>query len=272
MPKRIWTQNEIDFMVNAFNAGYMIEEIAKKLGTKRQKVSKVLTDAGLEIVKARRNNRRLIHNYFETIDSEEKAYFLGLIFTDGNVMDGGKGRSSAIRIELSEEDEYILQQFQYEIQSDSTISHNKRANRENGTVRICIRSETMAKDLSKYGIVPNKTYITDRLPSNIPEEYIPAFIRGLIDGDGSIYSSNDAWHISFTTHFRSVAEDFERICSGLIGKEKHLTPTEHNGVYKVTYNGKYASELARVCYSNATIGLFRKLRRAVEAINESKTG
>lgn len=269
---KIWTQNEIDSIVYAFESGYTIKEIARKLRTRENNISKIILETGHEIVKGRRNNRRLLHNYFEKIDSEEKAYFIGLLLTDGSITPGKNGRSPVIRIELSEADEEVLRQFQYEIQSDAGITYNKRKDRENGTVSITLRSEKMAEDLSVFGIVPNKTYVTDRLPDGIPKEYIPAFLRGVIDGDGSIYYSNGRWHISFTTHFKSVAEDFERLCSELIGKEKHMNVTLHNDVFKVTYNGIYASRLAKICYSNATIGLLRKLRRAVSAMNEIEAG
>lgn len=39
-----------------------------------------------------RVNKRLKEDYFNIIDSEEKAYFLGLLITDGNVSKTKDGR------------------------------------------------------------------------------------------------------------------------------------------------------------------------------------
>ena len=48
-------------------------------------------------------------DYFDVIDSEDKAYFLGLLFADGcNIRCGGK---HIVRIRLQEKDKYILDRF-----------------------------------------------------------------------------------------------------------------------------------------------------------------
>lgn len=70
----------------------------------------------------------------------------------------------------------------------------------------------MSDALRKYGIVNNKTYITDHLPI-INEKYNIPFVRGLIDGDGSIYHNAGTWHINFCSHSESVCKEFEYIAS-----------------------------------------------------------
>lgn len=42
----------------------------------------------------------------------------------------------------------------------------------------------MAKDLSKYGVIPRKTLVSF-LPT-IDDQYMNHLIRGILDGDGSI--------------------------------------------------------------------------------------
>ena len=50
-------------------------------------------------------------NYFSIIDSEDKAYFLGLLYSDGCIHDS----QSRFLISLQEEDKYILELFKEKI-------------------------------------------------------------------------------------------------------------------------------------------------------------
>lgn len=52
----------------------------------------------------------LKEDYFDLIDTEEKAYFLGLLMTDGNVFEQKK-RSKMISLTLKKEDAYMVQAF-----------------------------------------------------------------------------------------------------------------------------------------------------------------
>lgn len=52
----------------------------------------------------------------------------------------------------------------------------------------------MANDLAKFGIIPNKTYLTNHLPE-VPKKFLKDFLRGLLDGDGSIYQETKTKNI-----------------------------------------------------------------------------
>ena len=121
----------------------------------------------------------LIENYFERIDTEEKAYFLGLIITDGCVHNT-KGRQSLVNITLDSKDEYLLKAFKKEIKSNKTVTHDGR-----GCSQINILSNKMVNNLKQYGILPNKSLHTI-FPTNIPKHLYKHLIRGILDGDGSV--------------------------------------------------------------------------------------
>lgn len=119
-------------------------------------------------------------NFFEKIDSDEKAYFIGLLISDGNVFDrDSQGRQSSISITLDSSDEYILQSFKESVKTTTSIAHDGR-----GCSQIAVRSDKMANDLLKYGICPRKSMDT-YLPE-IDDEFMPGVIRGIFDGDGNI--------------------------------------------------------------------------------------
>lgn len=116
-------------------------------------------------------------NYFENINTSDKAYFLGLLIADGWLNKKGFG------ISLQEEDSYILQKLKLCLSYTGNITKYRI---KNGNIMnsLVITSIKIKEDLEKHGILKNKTHKT-YFP-NIPEELYSHFIRGVFDGDGSI--------------------------------------------------------------------------------------
>lgn len=126
------------------------------------------------------------HDYFENIDTPEKAYFLGLLLTDGNVHYDKRqaNRQPAIQISLQGDDVEILEKFKQELSSDNKISIYRNDGRFE--CMFAVHSLKMAQDLEKYNIVPRKTFLVNKMP-NVPEKYVRDLIRGIFDGDGTVY-------------------------------------------------------------------------------------
>lgn len=117
------------------------------------------------------------HDYFEIIDHPQKAYYLGLLSSDGNI----NKKRHLVTITLQEEDDYILDNLYKE------LNINRKVTKEKGKYsRFQFSSGKMCLDLEKYGIIENKTW--NMLIKNIPKEYYYSFLLGYFDGDGSIYS------------------------------------------------------------------------------------
>lgn len=121
-------------------------------------------------------------SFFEKIDTEEKAYWLGMLMADGNISDFGR-KSYTIRLLLKESDIYHVQNFADAIDLKKTIRIDKE-----GRGSIAIHSKKMFFDLIAHGIYPNKTG-HEVFPS-LDETLMPHFIRGFFDGDGTIYARN----------------------------------------------------------------------------------
>lgn len=124
-------------------------------------------------------NPLLDEDYFHLIDTEHKAYFLGLLISDGNVFISSKGCAS-ISLALKEEDKYILDTFRANINSNRKVCSDGR-----GCFQFAINSNKMAEDLQQYGVVPRKSFIT-YLPILNDLSMMKHLIRGIFDGDGSI--------------------------------------------------------------------------------------
>ncbi len=128
-------------------------------------------------------------NFFEVIDTEEKAYWLGFIMADGCVSSSNKNTTTdRLCINLKEEDIDHLVKFQNSINSFCKIKiktiENKKRNFISNTACLHISSTKLCSDLESLGICRNKTG-KESIP-NISKHLIRHFIRGFFDGDGSI--------------------------------------------------------------------------------------
>lgn len=130
-------------------------------------------------------------NYYEKIDNQEKAYFLGWIASDGCFVE----RLNAIILNLQARDIEILEKFKKSLKSDAPIFVYERPksfeNKKQEMGKYCkfsFSNKKIGNDIKQYGITEAKS-LTLKWPPNLPEEYIWAFCRGWFEGDGTIVTS-----------------------------------------------------------------------------------
>jgi len=163
--------------------------IAKKFNISKDIVDRVLNDNGLKL-KSNRDARLKYHcneDYFEDVDSGDKAYWLGFIAADGCVIEN-RG-FPMLKIGLSIVDMEHLEKFKKCIDSTHNIligsakKIGKYISKPSCTLNIS--SKKMVNDLHKYGIVFRKTFKLV-YPKNLKSEFHKDYIRGYFDGDGCI--------------------------------------------------------------------------------------
>ena len=188
--------------------GAFLKEIAQYFNFDPETMRNKLNELGLEIKNKNRVNRHIKSNYFSSIDLPEKAYWLGFLFTDGSV--DHYGATGRIRLQLQENDLEILEKFKEDLGLECKIIYDKRVNSTCCSVEFV--DEQIFNDLGKYNIIPNKTYIVDRIPfDKIPEQFLPNFVLGLFDGDGTLSCSNDFSKdvvFGYTAYHQSEVKDF----------------------------------------------------------------
>lgn len=183
-------------IVQKYNTGeYSCNQLAKEYLCTTPNISYILKKRGI-VVKSVKN--KLINkyscneNYFDNIDNERKAYWLGFLYADGSVC--GSARKEHISFVLQERDKYIIEEFAKDIQSNHPITFlpKKKESHQNHN-GIYIYSTYLCKSLTKQGCYANKTY-TLKFPTEeqVPSDLIHHFIRGMWDGDGhvSFYLNN----------------------------------------------------------------------------------
>ncbi len=118
--------------------------------------------------------------------SNEMAYVLGLIYTDGNITDTSVKMG---RLTFAQREKESVENFLNLIGADSKILYRRREKYVNTTAGelyyFHINSDIVYRQLLELGLTPNKS-LSMTFPK-IPEDYIRHFIRGCWDGDGTVY-------------------------------------------------------------------------------------
>lgn len=160
------------------------KEIGEIFNISQSQVGNILNKAGIKLPKSRLNMSKLALDvdYFKTIDSPEKAYWLGFICADGCIYkDGGK-------LTIMVKDREICEKFKAAIKSDHKISdrevYDKRTDKIYTESSIQITNALFVSNLINLGVTSKKSSVLS-FP-DIEESYYSYFIAGLFDGDGSI--------------------------------------------------------------------------------------
>lgn len=140
------------------------------------------------------NNRYTINEtVFKTIDSEDKAYWMGFIWEDGYLCIRNRNETQTYEFKLStvEKDINHLLKFKKFLNYTGNI-HSYKFNgykKMNTEKRISIYKKQFGKILYyQYDFKPNRTNCK-KLLNCIPEKYYKDFIRGILDADGCIVKS-----------------------------------------------------------------------------------
>lgn len=154
--------------------------LGKSIGSSYNYIRKILKNQNIDVRDPEECGRKIKINkyYFDSIDSEDKAYYLGLFFADGCNHIGTKGNQ--IALSLHKKDIDILEKFSKLIYDKSNIKTFRNQ-------KICIiYSKHMSDSLTSHGCTPRKS-LTLQFPQTIPDHLMNHFLRGYFDGDGCIY-------------------------------------------------------------------------------------
>lgn len=124
---------------------------------------------------------KIRENYFDQIDTEDKAYILGLLYADGSVT------NNKICLSLSGEDSelvYKVRDILYEDERPISVVKFNNPNHKDA-YRLNVINKHIVEKLHGYGLHNNKTLILTP-PLFLRQDLLRHFIRGYFDGDGHI--------------------------------------------------------------------------------------
>ena len=141
------------------------------------------------------SNRKIFFNerFFQSIDSEAKAYALGLMLTDGHLTK----EMHRARISLTESDAYILSNIAsyMDFEGDIIVTKPSKDNYQVHNMHsLNLNSTMLCQDLVNLGLSSSKDNLLT-LP-NIPLKLQRHMLRGMWDGDGYISKSECTFELS----------------------------------------------------------------------------
>jgi hypothetical protein len=182
-------------ITSLYEQGMRCVKISRELNLSRSFVAKYLKNKYKNVIHNRQKKYTINDNFFENIDTPEKAQILGLWFADGCILQNFN-RSS---LSLKEDDlDYLENINSYMNHSRPVIIHKKESIRyfksddksykTKNAYGIIINSEKIKNDLMMQGIVYNKSDYDFGFPK-IPKNLFNSFILGYFEGDGCITTS-----------------------------------------------------------------------------------
>lgn len=243
----------------------------------------------------------LNENFFNEINSEETAYFLGLLFADGCVKDNKGNRQKTLTIALQEGDGYILEKLNELITPYKKVLHQKCesiiSRGFQPRIQFNVGSDILCNDLIRHGCLINKTTLGLGIP-NISKEYIHHFIRGFMDGNGGIsvkeikntYTrktnnnivnpfkegklKGSLYFCSTDLKFIQFLDNVIRENAEIIGKTQNYDKeTKNCTTYQIRYEHRQdITTIYNYLYNNATLYLERKFEKFNKLIKSPAKG
>lgn len=233
-------------IIDAFNCGIECRDIPNCIGVSGRSVARVLNEAGINT--KRKNRYTLNESYFDVIDSQVKAYLLGLIAADGCVTKTNYVAFESIDKQLTE---LLSTELQY--------SGKIRIVKPQGYAphyRINFSSLSIATALRSYGIVTGRMFSgTYYFPKT---EYLASYVLGYFDGDGCAYvnEGRSGGLICIVGSFEFTCELARRLGMGVV--------QEHNSnkaYYWRIYSRQNIEAFYKLIYQHQKMGLERKKQK-----------
>lgn len=256
MYKQSFVDRNTEYIIaRMYRNGMNSNEIAKVFGYKTrnsilQKLEK-LNVKRRDWNEIQRNSKTYIEFSMKSIDNEYKAYFLGLLLTDG-YMNLERGY---IGLELTDKDVIVFLSQYLNVKYTSIESKHKTM------FRIILYGKDLLKELNRLGVVQNKTFSL-KGPDLYKYEsrYLPYIVRGIIDGDGWIRKDGKEFFIS------SASKDFILWCK--ISLEKlgfediniKFIENNFNGIYLIRSAKRFNLELLKDKIYDKPFGMERKYK------------
>lgn len=193
------SKKDIADIIDQYNKGESQYSLSQKFKVSYGVIRYHLVKHNVNIRKGNQNKKYSLNdNYFDNINSHEKAYWLGFIAADGSITSHPK-RGYYLSIALARRDKSHLVKLKENLQYTGEVRDykSKLNGKEYPTSKLLIHSKKLVNDLISYNIVPNKT--KELKLSAIGEKYYSSYILGFIDGDGCWYVSNNQIMLNVTS-------------------------------------------------------------------------
>lgn len=202
-------------------------------------------------------------NYFDSIDCQEKAYWLGFFAADGY----NHTNKGCIEFRLHKQDKEIIEKFKSCIGANNPIGLYKQT-----YCNLALYSQHLCDKLSEYGLTQAKTY-TLQIPE-LDNELMRHFIRGYYDGDGcfSVIKRRDRknpnskiYQFNITGMENPLRKIQEHLIKNVGVADNGLKHRKSTIAVTIHYNGRnVCKRILDYLYQDAAIYLQRKYNKYTE--------
>ena len=198
------------------------------------------------------------------VNNEIDAYLLGFIYADGSITQESNNKHYKLSINLSKKDESHLLKLN-EILNGKIInlsSKIKGYDKIYESIRLSKFDVSLVETLKKLGVNPNKTYNFGSPQNNVPEHLIHHFIRGIFDGDGTIYCTSSGKYVSGFVGTDENLFNFIKLHLEKNLKRNIVLKLEKQKYYRILMSGNLLClELQKFLYKGSTLFLERKYNK-----------
>ena len=184
-------------------------------------------------------------NFFQTIDTEFKAWMLGWFASDGSIDEG------SMTLCIHQKDVDVLETIRREFCSEIPIKNVRKTLRS-----ITISSKKIVNDVCNHlKIVPGAKAFSVRFPEISDEKLKWAFLRGYFEGDGTVRKPSETHRIPECAIVSSSHE--------LLNDIRKITKTNCNVNYDniiISWSGVNALDFLGKIYESAHYKLERKYK------------
>ena len=262
-----FSQEETQNIIKLYTDGKSINKISKDFNIPYQALRNHLSENNIYI--RPRTKYTLDEHYFDSIDTPNKAYIMGLLYSDGANTSNYENAHYCISITLQFDDIQILEDIKREINSTAPISiYDVECYGEvRRYCRFNICNKHIAYKMLELGVCPNKTFTVD-FPEWLPQELYPHFIRGISDGDGYIREIRpiQATITGTTALCESLSSIISKNCE--VYAPIHSIGKDRNENIKTLHvsGKKQVIKYLEFIYNDADLKLNRKYKKYLELI------
>lgn len=233
-----------------YKSGLSTAKIAKKFNVNPETIRKFLHKNKIKVrTRAEACTKyKLDSSFFDLINTEEKAYWLGFLTADGGIV------GNQLVLSLKKTDTTHIEKFRDALKSTHPIKAvisivNYKAIEQ---PRLVISSVPLIKALKSLGIGERKSFTVK--PTTIPTKLQTAYWRGIFDGDGHISVNTRVVELTGNTYMLKGFTSFLKKELGIISKI-----TKNKRIWRVRHSKRSTVFLiAKLLYSSSNIHLERK--------------
>ena len=252
-------------LMELVNQGKSGKQISKEMGIDYSNMHVWLRKLNINLLNYH-NELKFDNTVFDKIDSEEKAYWLGFLYADGYV----SSYNNTVALDLMGDDILHLNKFKefLNLKREVKISNSTCNGKIFPRCRLAVTNKHFHDTLISKGCIPNKSLVLQFPDKSIfsSSDLIIHFIRGYIDGDGSVtlgYTKYSMFSIIGTKEFLSGIIDSFPTLFTLSSYHKDKRHPDSN-TYFISIGGKKSAKLGDILYKNATIYLERKYNKFIK--------